>query len=237
MCGRFNAIFDSDVKKLYTGLKINKVLDTPIDKHFVKAADTISIVRNRGDYRVVENAMWWLLLEQTKDSFKPSKYTSFNTRYDKLNIINSAGYQAYRESRCVIAVKGFGETEFINKKPIHYYDMQAENGGLLLGGLCRDWIHKKTGEVKTSCSVITLPAHEKLKNINSKSMPLILPQTDSLINLWLNNSVTEVEQFSSLLQPYIPQNLRVQKVDKPNNQIKLENDQLITHDRKVDMVF
>jgi glycerol-3-phosphate cytidylyltransferase-like family protein len=31
--------------------------------------------------------------------------------YDKLNISGSVGYQAYRSSRCIIAVKGFGETE------------------------------------------------------------------------------------------------------------------------------
>ena len=126
MCGRFNATFDGGVRKLYTSLKINKMVDRPINKHFVKATDTVAIVREKANSRVVENAIWWLLLDSTENGFKPSKYT------------NSAGYQAYRHSRCVIAVKGFGETEFINKKPVHYFDMQAEHGGLLLGGLSRD---------------------------------------------------------------------------------------------------
>lgn len=54
--------------------------------------------------------------------------------------------------------------------------MEAETGGLLLGGLCREWHHRTTGEVKLSCSVITLPPHDKLKHIHSKEMPLILPQ-------------------------------------------------------------
>ena len=53
MCGRFNATFDSGVKKLYTSLKINKVLNLPIDKRFVKAADTVSIVREKDNNRVV----------------------------------------------------------------------------------------------------------------------------------------------------------------------------------------
>ena len=125
MCGRFNATFDGGLKKTYTRLKINKVLDKPIDKRFVKAADTVSIVRQKEHQRVVQNAIWWLLLDQTDNGFKPSRFTSFNTRYDKLNTPGSAGYQAYRESRCIIAVKGFGETEFKDKKPVHYYDMQA----------------------------------------------------------------------------------------------------------------
>jgi putative SOS response-associated peptidase YedK len=230
MCGRFNATFDSGVKKLYTSLKINKVIDNPIDKRFVKAANTVSIIRENNNCRVVENAIWWLLLDQTDTGFTPSKYTSFNTRSDKLNTPRSAGYQAYRHSRCVIAVKGFGETEFKNKKPLHYFDMEAQSGGILLGGLCRDWIHRKTGEVKTSCSVITLPAHDKLTQIHSKAMPLILPQDEKIIDRWLDSSCTNVEQFTSLLQPHIPQNLIAQQIDKPITHNVISVQTLITKD-------
>lgn len=230
MCGRFNATFDSGIKKLYTSLKINKVIDKPIDKRFVKAADTVSIVRNKAHSRIVENATWWLLLENTDNVFKPSKYTSFNTRYDKLNIPRSAGYQAFRHSRCIIAVKGFGETEFKNKKPVHYFDMEAKNGGLLLGGLCRDWLNHQTGEVKTSCSVITLPPHDKLRHIHSKAMPLILPQNNGVIDNWLNTELTDIEQFTPLLQPRIPLDLIAQKIDKPMTYNAIAPPELIQKD-------
>ena len=215
MCGRFNATFDSGVKKLYTQLKINKIINKPIDSRFVRATDTVSIVRNINEQRRVENATWWLLLDQIDSGFKPSKYTSFNTRYDKLESQGSAGYHAYRNSRCIIAVKGFGETEFINKKPAYYYDMEAETGGLLLGGLCREWQHRQTGEIKLSCSVITLPPHPKLKHIHSKAMPLILPQESSIINTWLDPDFKDITQLKSLLTPNIPQNLIAQQIDKP----------------------
>lgn len=230
MCGRFNATFDSGVKKLYTSLKINKIIDRPIDKRFVKAADVVSIVRNKGNSRVVQNAIWWLLLDNTGNGLKPSKYTSFNTRYDKLNTPSSAGYHAFRHSRCIIAVKGFGETEFKDKKPIHYVDMQAETGGLLLGGLCRDWLDKKTGEITSSCSVITLPPHDKLKHIHSKAMPLILPQNNAIIDLWLSEEATNVDQFSPILHPHIPQNLIAQKIDKPMTYNPIGKVELITKD-------
>ncbi|OKY25865.1 SOS response-associated peptidase family protein [Thalassotalea sp. PP2-459] len=230
MCGRFNATFDSGVKKLYTSLKINKVIDKPIDKRFVKAADTVSIVREKNNSRVVENAIWWLLLDNTENGFKPSKYTSFNTRFDKLNTPRSAGYHAYRHSRCVIAVKGFGETEFNDKKPVHYFDMAADSGGILLGGLARDWVNKQTGEVTTSCSVITLPPHEKLKHIHSKAMPLILPQNESLINRWLNTTFINTEHFKPLLHPHIPQRLIAQQIDKPKTHNAINPPELITPD-------
>ncbi len=217
MCGRFNATFESGVRKLYTSLKINTVIDKPIDKRFVKAADVVSIVRDVDSRRQVENALWWLLLEQTEQGFKPSKYTSFNTRFDKLHSQGSAGYQAYRQSRCLIVVKGFGETEFVNKRPVHYYDMSAKTGGLILGGLYREWRHHKTGEHKLSCSVITLPPHPKLTHIHSKAMPLILPQDINLINHWLSPQITDVSRFQSLLTPNIPQALIAQKIDKPSS--------------------
>jgi putative SOS response-associated peptidase YedK len=230
MCGRFNTTFDSGVKKLYTSLKINKVIDKPIDSRFVKAADTISIVRNIGEQRRVENAIWWLLLDQTENDFKPSRYTSFNTRYDKLNIPRSAGYQAYRSSRCIIAVKGFGETEYVNKKPVHYFDMEAESGGLILGGLCREWHHTTTGKIKLSCSVITLPPHEKLKHIHSKAMPLVLPQDSSLVDKWLNPQMNDVGQFERLLCPFLPQTLIARQIDKPMTHQVISESQTIKND-------
>jgi putative SOS response-associated peptidase YedK len=230
MCGRLNTTFDSGVKKLYTSLKINKVIDKPIDRRFVKAADSISIIRNIGKERRVENAIWWLLLDQTESDFKLSRYTSFNTRYDKLNTPRSAGYQAYRSSRCIIAIKGFGETEFVNKKPVHYFDMEAHSGGLILGGLCREWQHQITREIKLSCSVITLPSHEKLTHIHSKSMPLILPQESSLIDNWLNPKFTEVQQFNSLLHPFLPQTLIARRIDKPITHQVISKSQIIKHD-------
>ncbi|MBA6380660.1 MULTISPECIES: SOS response-associated peptidase family protein [unclassified Colwellia] len=230
MCGRLNTTFDSGVKKLYTRLKINKVIDRPIDRRFVKAADTVSIVRNVGEQRRVESAMWWLLLDQTENDFKPSRFTSFNTRFDKLNTPQSAGYQAYRSARCIIAVKGFGETEFVDKKPVHYFDMQAESGGLILGGLYRTWQHNKTGEIKLSCSVITLPAHEKLKHIHSKAMPLILPQNLSLIDKWLDPQCDELNQFEHLLHPRLPQSLIAHQIDRPMTHQPISLPQTIPYD-------
>ncbi len=164
----------------------------------------------------MDNAIWWLLLEPSATGFKPSKYTSFNTRYDKLNVKGSAGYQAFRHSRCVIPVKGFGETEYVNGKPIHYHDMVAKDGAMLLGGLCREWINTDTGELALSFSVITLPPHPKLMAVHTKASPLMLPIDMQLIDSWLNELVTDPSIFEPLLQPRIPYDLIAQQIDKPS---------------------
>ncbi|WP_334313368.1 hypothetical protein [Psychrosphaera algicola] len=55
-----------------------------------------------------------------------------------MNVPRSAGYAPFRESRCVIVAKGFGETEFVQhgkqKVPKHYYDLTAKDGAIAFGG-------------------------------------------------------------------------------------------------------
>jgi putative SOS response-associated peptidase YedK len=215
VCGRLNVIDDPDVIELCEGLQISFFSEKQIFSRFIRAAQKVSIVRQKNSVRRMDNAVWWLLLDRTDAGFKPSKYTSFNTRYDKLNVKNSAGYLPYRNSRCVIPVKGFGETEYVNRKPVHYHDMVAKNGGLLMGGLCREWVNQQTGERALSCSVITLPPHPKFKNIHTKALPLMLPQEPDLINAWLDESITNPSMFEHLLRPRIPVDLIAQQIDKP----------------------
>jgi len=217
MCGRLNVSDDPFVLKLIKELGCTTSFENILWSRFKKAGDQVSIIRENKNGRELQNATWWLLLDKTEDRFKLSKYTSFNTRSDKLNTPNSAGYKAFRHSRCIIPVKGFGETEFANKKPIHYYDMEALEGeSMALGGLCREWIHPSTGEVALSCSVITLPPHPKLEAIHKKSMPFILPNTQSIHDQWLDPTISNVEIFDDLLHPHLPQTLNAYQINKPS---------------------
>ncbi|MDX5406281.1 MAG: SOS response-associated peptidase [Chromatiaceae bacterium] len=216
MCGRLNVIDDPGVKELCEGLQIQLFPDHQIFSRFIRATNQVSIVWQKDGIRRMDNAIWWLLLEPSDTGFKPSKYTSFNTRYDKLNVKGSAGYQAYRQSRCIIPAKGFGETEYVDNKPLCYYDLIAKDGAILMGGLCREWLNKNTGETALSCSVITLPPHPKLMHIHSKASPLLLPLDTDLINRWLDESITDTDEFTPLLQPHIPYDLLAQQIDKPS---------------------
>lgn len=200
-------------------------------KRFTRATDKIHIIREHQGQRQVVPAIWWLLLDRNEGGFTPSKYTSFNTRYDKLNQPRSAGYKPFRQSRCVILAKGFGETELLNKKPLHYHDLQAiEDETIAFAGLYKEWIHPVTGEHIFSCSIITLPPHEKLKHIHSKSMPLILPQYDSSIDLWLDSSVQNTEQLAYLLTPHLPQTLLACRIDKPSTHQQVAESFIIPSD-------
>jgi len=217
MCGRLNVIDDYGVRQLCEQLRIPLGIEPELSRRFTRATDKVAIITRKQEQNVITPAIWWLLLEPTEDGFKPSKYTSFNTRYDKLNVPKSAGFKPYRQSRCLVPAKGFGESEFQNKKPLHYHDFEATEGqAIVFGGLYREWIHSVTGELVTSCSIITLPPHEKLAPYHSKSMPLIMPHDMNLFEAWLDPTFNDVRQFEYLLSPYLPQDLIVQQIDKPS---------------------
>lgn len=244
MCGRLNVIDDPAVVglcevlgiKLYPNEQSSEIKHLPDGRpipntfrRFVRAAEWVGVIREVNQQRVFEPATWWLLLEQTDIGFKPSKYTSFNTRYDKLNTPRSAGFRAFRQSRCIIPVKGFGETQGKGTKVI-YTDFEAKNGALALGGLCREWVHSITGERALSCSVITLPPHDKLKPYHEKSMPLILNQSDGSMNMWLDSTLTDVSVFESFLQPFLGQDLFATQIDKPSSHQPVGESELIISD-------
>lgn len=216
MCGRLNVIDDGFVVSLCEQLGVPLFdKDNRSFNRFVRATDKVQIIRELDGQRRKDEAIWWLLLEPSDQGFRASKYTSFNTRYDKLNTPRSAGYKAYRQSRCVIPVRGFGETQGRGKDAL-YTDFWSEDCALAMGGLYREWHNKQTGEYAMSCSIVTLPPHPKLEKYHKKSMPLILDQSDNSIDLWLDSHCTDAAVLDPLLRSYLPQTLVAQKIDKPS---------------------
>lgn len=214
MCGRLNVCDDQLVISLLESLNVEPA--PLITSPFITPCKNISIIVEQNQQRQLKQAIWWLLLAPSASGFSPSKYTSFNTRYDKLNVPGSAGFIPFRQSRCIIPVTGFGETEFVGKKPIHYHNFTASESAMALAGLYKTWLNKQTGELVYSCSVITNPPHKKLRQLHSKASPCLLP-LDQTLDAWLNTSSNNTEQFEHLFTPNIPYNLLVQQIDKPSS--------------------
>jgi putative SOS response-associated peptidase YedK len=219
MCGRLNVTDDAFVQGLCVTLGIDLTMTPLAPNRFVRAASDVQIIREFDGQRVLQKATWWLLLEPSDTGFKPSKYTSFNTRYDKLDVPRAAGYQPFRTARCIIIAKGFGETEFEQqghkKAHKHYHDLIAIDDAIAFAGLYKKYINTQTGEVTLGCSIITLPPHPKLAHIHSKSSPLMLPQDDTL-DAWLDPNYQQVNNFNHLLHPRIRQDLIATEINKPS---------------------
>ncbi|NVK58183.1 MAG: SOS response-associated peptidase family protein [Alteromonadaceae bacterium] len=224
MCGRLNVTDNPAVRSLCDQLEIDLWPQEGMRfSRFIRATERLTIVFEHEHQRIARNAIWWLLLErdhgQPNGRFKPSRYTSFNTRYDKLNVPRSAGYHAYRQHRCVIPAAGFGETQKKGSR-LHYHDLVADQSApLAMGGLYREWHGRDRhghAYTETSCSVVTLPSHPKLSNIHQKSTPLMLSAKDGSLNRWLDSGTKDPALLEDLLTPKIRHSLTVYPINKPS---------------------
>ncbi|WP_100657391.1 SOS response-associated peptidase family protein [Alteromonas flava] len=217
MCGRLNVTDDEAVRGLCEQLGL-PFAPNPSPERFVRAAQNVWILLQDQIQPRWCSATWWLLLDKVRNedgssSFKPSRYTSFNTRSDKLNVKGSAGYHSFRQQRCLVMVTGFGESQK-TAEGVQYTDFRAEAGHcIVLGGLYRKW---PQGQV--SFSIITTPAHPKIAHYHQKASPLMLPQSVETLLPWLDPTFSDVEYFAALLeQPLLPQSLIAQAIDKPSS--------------------
>ena len=158
----------------------------------------IQIVTEDKNDRYLEDARWWLLLGS--DGKPNYKYSTFNSRYDKL-FSSSLTKGAFRTSRCLIPASGFIEGQ--DKK---YHHITSERGALVMGGIYKQY--QVGDEVLTTASVITCPGNPKMENIHRNSIPLLLDVDDeSLIDRWLDPTMTDSEAFRDLLTNKINFNL------------------------------
>lgn len=224
MCGRLNVSDSPGVRALCEQLEIALWPKEGMRfNRFVRATEPVSIVFEQDGKRVMKNAVWWLLLEKAASPagtyFKPSRFTSFNTRSDKLNVKRSVGYAAFRSGRCVIPAAGFGETLGTGAKA-RYHDLAVDETDMLaMGGLYRTWRGEdQQGRAYTlySCSVVTLPPHDSLRAIHDKASPLMLSASDGSLQTWLDSSITDTEILAPLLTPTIRHDFTVTPIDKPS---------------------
>ncbi|WP_018981730.1 SOS response-associated peptidase family protein [Salinimonas chungwhensis] len=233
MCGRLNVTDSPGVNALCDQLEIALWPQIGMRySRFIRPTEQVSIVMKQGRQHNMVNAIWWLLLEREGHRFKPSRYTSFNTRYDKLNKPGTAGYQAFRQQRCIIPAGGFGETITVNGKKYYHDLLVANDEALAMGGLYRMWTGKdELGRTFTeySCSIVTLPPHDKLGHVHKKASPLMLSLKDGSLQSWLDPSVS-TDVLTDLLVPKIRQELTALPVDSPSGYNQINSSFSITSD-------
>jgi putative SOS response-associated peptidase YedK len=224
MCGRFNVIDSLQVRALLSSLGVEFSSGFRFAPD-IAPASLISIVRQSGEQRLFSDAIWWLILDPA--TLKPSRYTSFNSRADKLNDAKSFGYRLFRQSRCIIPASAFIEGLGDGKT---YHRIALPDSAIAFGGLYKEWLNKETGETVLSASIITLPPppDEQWLAIHPKSMPLMLANDDDIFNRWLDPTMTDAEQFSSLLRPGLQDTLLVTPIGKVSRWNPVGLDRLIT---------
>lgn len=169
----------------------------------------IDLIVQQDDQPMLKPAMWWLLLEQKDGKYKPSRYTTFNSRWHSGKGFGRASAGPFKYSRCIIPASGFVESG-PNKR---YWYLEPENRPIAFGGLYRTW--QTDAEPLLSCSIITIPPHPAMMNIHDKAMPLMLPvDQPDVLNKWLDPQVTDTGEFEPLMQPALRADHRVYELEK-----------------------
>jgi len=200
MCGRYNLIDNPAVGVLLDVLGIDLSYTPRLN---TRPTDMVPILfQGRSGERRAADATWWLAMNEEEGRLKPDqRWASFNSRAD--NLVDGKIHKiAPRSFRVILPATGFHE--WTNKIPQNITN--ADTGVLALAGVAKYWKHLNA----FSCSIVTLPPHDRFTHIHKKSIPLMLQPGER--ELWLDNRAP-TERFTSWFKTRIPFDLSVTPVN------------------------
>jgi putative SOS response-associated peptidase YedK len=158
---------------------------------------------------VPQGYVWGLIPHWIKD--KPSaNITANQTLNARAETIfeKPAFRQSARNKRCLIYVDAFYEHHHAFGKTFPYHVSMKDGSPLSLAGLWDEWVNKETGEIVSTCSIITTTANKTMSRIHNHPklegprMPVILPKDKQ--NEWLSEFETDedIKRLTDLLVPF-----------------------------------
>lgn len=170
----------------------------------------------------IQMLQWGLIPAWAQNRDKAAELQNFTLNATCENIFDKPSFKGSAlKKRCVILVGGFFENRHEGKLKYPYFVFPAGKGALYLGGLYSSWTDKETGEVVSTCSIITTPANALLEKIHNtkKRMPLVL--TKEQVNQWLDPALNR-EQIEAIMQPCNEDLLSSHTISRLINQFKFK---------------
>lgn len=195
MCGRFTITTALDE------IMEHFAISNPIDHDYyqpsfnVAPSQNVLSVINDGANNRLGYLHWGLIPPWAKD--KNIGYKMINARAETLS--EKPSYRnAYKKRRCIVVADSFYEWKRLDDKTKIPMRIKLKSNKLFgLAGLWETW--KSNDETIHSCTIITTKPNELVADIHDR-MPVILKPQDE--QTWLDPSITDTAQLSSLLIPY-----------------------------------
>ncbi len=141
---------------------------------------------------------WGLIPHWTQDMETAQKMRRFclNAKIETLAEKPSFRNALKKKQFCVLPARNFYEWQWQDKKGKEKikYDIQlADNELMYLGGLYSEWLHKETGELISTATIITCPANSFMEKIHNtkKRMPIILNELHA--TNWINGTIDLIQ--------------------------------------------
>jgi putative SOS response-associated peptidase YedK len=207
MCGR--ARLPSDYSEIKRKIKLGRFAAPNLRPiwNLAPTQEMLCVVRDEatGERKPLK-AHWGLIPKWAKEP--KMKFPTFNAKAETVHEKPTfrGAWKAAR--RCLVVTDGFYEWRKGDKQP---FAVACVNDALtVMAGLWEEWTGP-TGEVITSCTVITTDANELLSSIHDR-MPVILAEADW--PAWLGEVPATYEELKALLRPFPPGDMKLWPVSK-----------------------
>lgn len=222
MCGRF-ALTEVDPTVITQVFDVDTVPNLPPRYNISPTQLVATIVRDADSGRNhVETMRWGLIPSWAKDPSIGSKM--INARGESV-AEKPAFRAALRYRRCLILADGFFEWQAQDsgpKQPLFITMQDRQPFGL--AGLFERWTEKESGEVVTTCTIITTTPNTLMAEIHNR-MPVILPR--EAYAAWLDPKQTDGQKVTPLLVPYRAELMTAWPVSRRVNSPTIDDPSLV----------
>lgn len=222
MCGRYTQTI-TDPNIVAQTFDLDSVPDEIQARYNIAPTQNVlTIVQNEAGQREAGYMRWGLIPSWAKERSIGNRM--INARAETL-AEKPSFRTAYKKQRCLVVADGFYEwkkNEDKSKTPMYIHLQDRALFGL--AGLWERWTDRETGEVLTTCTIITTNANELIKPVHHR-MTVILPRDD--YGFWLDTQVSDTDRLQTLLRPYSPEDMHMYAVSTQVNNPRHEGPDLI----------
>ncbi|NQU51090.1 MAG: SOS response-associated peptidase [Bacteroidetes bacterium] len=161
-------------------------------------------------------AVWGLIPFWVKNSEQQLKTWNNTINARGETIFEKPSFRSSAKSkRCLIYIDGFFEHHYFNGESYPFFVQKEDKEPLIFGGLWDEWVNNESGELITSCTIITTKANALMSKIHNNPrlkesrMPLILKEKDE--DEWLNG---DLKDANNLIVPASDIHLKAHTVRK-----------------------
>ena len=197
MCGRFS-LTELDPTVIREAFSVPDVPDLSPRYNIAPTQPVATVVRDaESGVNRIAVMRWGLVPHWAKDPTIGSRM--INARAESV-AEKPAFRSALRYRRCLIVADGFYEWQAQNggpKQPMFIALQDRQPFGF--AGLWERWTEPESGEVLTTCTIITTEPNELMVSIHNR-MPVILPR--EAYGEWLDPAQTDSKRVTPLLKPF-----------------------------------
>lgn len=196
-------------------LEIEQIEEELIPRYYINAYSFPKLYTiHQGQSKHLSTAHWGLIPSFVKDWESANTYKTQTINAKAETVFEKVSFKkAIYDNRCIILLDGFFEYQHHLKEKRPYYIYPSDNSFFMLGGICENWTNHETGEILSTCSIITTTANSLMSEIHNskKRMPLIFDKKNAIE--WLEKDLQK-EDISSLMQVYSDEKMKAHQVNK-----------------------